>query len=553
MNFGEFPLPDCAPLKSRHNPIDYPGTANISCAHRMREPKSNCRYMKQFYDLRKSTEIDPNDELEARELASLNRQYEFEKRTEKRVFKENIRRRVEQEMTAYEEKINIRREKLRAMILTEEVELTKEVVDQAQRGGDSRMNEMRVRAEDLRRQRAEEHRATVAAKRMQQYLACCAEAREQKTQKLARDVKCCNLIQIAENEAKRRAERELDALWHCLMLKEVEAKKAREVEEAKRRELVKKEVRGTLNNQIAGLRVLEAEERQLKVEQQEALRLLWENIIKEEKRNLERENRDRENLKRDLEDQLMKRQKILAERAAEESAMDKMFKQLGEAELDKEKNAKSSTAKRLRREMFAYLSNLEAIREEEARRNAEVDAIIEESKKNVETRRALAIRKFKEARERSLREVMAGRQVQIEAKRAAVERDKREAEEEALALQKELDLEAKLAELAESERKERAKKYGEELKAQRDHVEARRRGEKEEDQRMYENGLAREEEYQRQTKILLEASEHITPHPFKSLLKECAARHAAEQKGQCYCPPALPPPPPPPPPRAEIP
>lgn len=96
MNFGEFPRPVCAPLKPRHNPIDYPGTANVSCAHRMREPNSNCRYMKQFYSLRKSTEIDPNEELEARELVRLNRRFAFEKRTDKRLVKENVRRQVEQ-------------------------------------------------------------------------------------------------------------------------------------------------------------------------------------------------------------------------------------------------------------------------------------------------------------------------------------------------------------------------------------------------------------------------------------------------------------------------
>lgn len=447
-------------------------------------------------------------------------------------------------MKAYDEGINIRREKLRAMILVEEAALTKEVVDQAQHGGDSRIDEMRARVEELRKQREEEHQATVAAKRMQQYLACCVEARTLKTQKLTRDAKYCNLVQISENEAKRRSERELDALWHCLMLKEVEAKREREVEEAKRRELATKMIRGSLDNQIAGLRALEAEERQVKIEQQEALQRLWENIRMEEQRNLEIENRNRQKLKEDLEEQLMKRQKILAERAAEENAMDKMFSQLGQAELEEEKNEKSLTAERLRQEMFAYLANLEAIREEEARRSAEVDAIIEESYKNVEARRTLAIRKFKEARARSLREVIAGRQVQLQEKHAVKEREKKRDEEEALALQKELDLDARLNELAEIEKRQRAKQYGNQLKAQQNYVDAVRRREKEEADRIYKDGLKREEEYQRQTKILLEASEHITPHAFKILLKECAARHNAEQKGQCYCPP--------PPPRAEI-
>ncbi|XP_015509570.2 calponin homology domain-containing protein DDB_G0272472-like [Neodiprion lecontei] len=548
MNFGEFSPPVCAALKPRHNPIDYPGTANVSCAHRMREPNSNCRYVKQFYELRKSTEIDPTKELEDRQLVALNRRFAFEKRTDKRVLRENIRRSVEQGMMAYEDGINKRREKLRAMILVEEAAFTKEIVDQAQHGGDSKINEMRARVEELRKKHEEEHQATVAAKRMQQYLTCCLEAREKKTQKLTRDAKLCNLAQMAENEAKRKAERELDALWHCLMLKEVEAKKGREIEEARRRELTTKMVRGTLDDQIAGLRALEAEGRQVKAEQQEALQLMWENIRKEEQRNLDRENYERQRLKRELEDQLMKRQKILAERAAEEKAMDLMFKELGEAELDKEKNERSSTAERLRREMFAYLSNLEAIREEEARRNAEVDAIVEESNRNVEARRTLAIRKFKEARERSLREVMAGREAQMKEKQEREEREKSEKEREALLLQKELDLDAKLNELAESQKKERARHYGLQLKAQQSYVDAVRRRDKEEAQRMYQDGIKREEEYQRQTKLLLEASEHITPHAFKTLLKECAARHDAEQKGQCYCPP----PPPPPPPRAEI-
>lgn len=447
-------------------------------------------------------------------------------------------------MMAYEEEINVRREKLRAMILVEEAAFTKEVVEQAQHGGDSRMDEMRARVEELQKQRDEEHRAIVAAKRMQQYLACCIEAREQKTKKLTRDVKHCNLVQIAENEAKRRAEKELDALWHCLMLKEVEAKKVREVEEARRREFATKMVRGSLDNQIAGLRALEAQERQIKIEQREALQELWENVLREEQRNLERENRERLKLKKELEEQLMKRQKILAERAAEENAMDAMFKRLGEAELEKERNERSSTAERLRREMFAYLANLEAVRDEEARRNAEVDAIVEESQRNVEARRALAIRKFKEARERNLREVMTGREIQLHEKQAVKERERDQMKQETEVLQKELDLDARLNELAEVERKKRAKQYGEELKAQQCYVEAARSREKEEEHRIFIDGLKREEEYQRQTKLLLEASEHITPHAFKILLKECAARRDAEIHGQCYCPPPAP--------RAEI-
>ncbi|KOC65705.1 hypothetical protein WH47_10167 [Habropoda laboriosa] len=96
-----------------------------------------------------------------------------------------------------------------------------------------------------------------------------------------------------------------------------------------------------------------------------------------------------------------------------------------------------------------------------------------------------------------------------------------------------------LAAYSKEERKNRMLSYRKDLEDQWKQAEdvRRREAEREEERRLEEK--RREEEYEKLTEELLHASEDITPHPFKILLRECAARYAAEKEGLCYCPPPL--------------
>ena len=444
-------------------------------------------------------------------------------------------------MAMYESTIEARRQKLRAMIQSEEDTLLREIIDQAQRGADGRMDEMRKRAEDLRKRREDQRLTIVEQKRMQQYLADCPEVRDKFARKATLETKYSNLVQIAENEAKRQAEAEVDVLWYELMLREVEAKKSREIEEEKRRAVAGKDVVATLEKQIAGKLALNEEEKRIKEEEREYLVRLWESVKQEELSNLEWERTKRAKLKKDLEEQLSMAKKRLADQALEESTIERMFHSLGEAELERERSGMKEASSQLRAEISAYMKYLEDLRIEEARRNAEVEAIIQMSAKEAQERKDLARQKSREERARLLREVLEVREQQLKAKREERENEKKRAEVEAEFLRKKCEFEAAEESEAEARRRENALRYGQELKAQQKYVETLRQRENAENEKMRKLSLEREQEYEKLTERLVNAPEIITPHAFKILLKECSARRGAEQKGLCYCPTPLPP------------
>lgn len=444
-------------------------------------------------------------------------------------------------MSAYEEDLQKRRERLRDLVSSEEMNLTREIAEEARRGEDARLERMRARTEELRKRREEEHEAMVAVKRMQQYLAACPDVKRELSRRRAIDAKRCNVAQMADNETRRSAERELDDLWHRLMLRELEAKKREEAAKSEKRALARRETALALTRQVEDRLVLEEGDKRNQQDERERLEQLWEDVRRAELRNLEAEREKRERLKRELEEQILTTKRFLVERAREESAVDRVFNTLAEEELARERAGAKGSATALRAELLAYLRYLEDLRREEVKRNLEVEAIVEQSRRDVESRRELAMKKFKEARRRAAQEVLRGREEQLRAKQEAEERERRVKMEEREAVERQIEMDANLMATERKESRQRAFRYGLELKEQQRCVQETRR-ESKEDRRRYhrkEEAARQTDEYQKLTDELLKASENITPHPFKALLRECAARHAAEREGRHYCPPAL--------------
>ncbi|XP_029159006.1 LOW QUALITY PROTEIN: trichohyalin-like [Nylanderia fulva] len=444
-------------------------------------------------------------------------------------------------MSAYEENLERRREKLRDLVWSEETRYSKELAEETRKAEDSRLEGMRARTQELWKQREEAREATVAAKRMQQYLATCPDVKLELSRRRAIDAKRCNVTQIADNEAKRSAERDLDQLWHQLMLRELEAKKREETKESERRALAKRETSLALSRQLEDRLVLvEEEKKRVLQDEREQLERLWDEVRQAELRNLEAERQKREILKRDLEEQILTAKRLLVERAREEAAVDRGFRRLVEEDLAREKAETKRNTAALRAELLAYLGYLEDLRQEEARRNLEVEVIIEQSHEDIQARRELAMKRFKEARQRVAQEVLRGREEQLRVKREAEEEDRRLKVEEREAVKKRVQMDANLMATEKEENRQRALCYGLELQEQHRSVQETKLRESEEDRRYHrEEATRRADEYQRLTEELLKASENITPHPFKVLLKECAERRAAERERHHYCPPVL--------------
>ncbi|XP_078038353.1 cilia- and flagella-associated protein 53 [Augochlora pura] len=524
----------CGPIIPRKYPQVVVGNSKGELGYRIREREKCCIVP---YEDRSLIEL--HEQQKMREYENLMKTMDFEQETDRKIGRKKLWNHVQQGLAAYQDSVNARRQKLREVLLREQMSLTREVVDQAQHGDDARMENMRLKTDELKKQREEQRLALVAAKRMQQYLAQCPVLRENIMKKTTVEVKECNLVQMAENEARRKEREEHERLWHNLMLKEVDAKGEREIEEAKKRCLVDREVMSTLQKQIAGKQALEEQLKQVRQEDKEYVACLKEQMRRDKLARLESEHRKRQALKEDLHQQVMDAKRRLAEKARQEAEMDRLRDSLAAAEIAREQSKIKESSAILRRELLAYIQYLEDLRKEEAMRNIEVDRVIAESTEKADARRNLAVQQFKEARTRGLREVIQGLDEQIKQNRrkGMEEEEKRRLEQEAL--QKELATEAKLAAQAKEMAKNRKLRYKKDLEEQRELAEAAKRKETEDTRRWYEQEMQRQQEDLNLTEELLMASDVITPHPFKVLLKECAARYAAEKKGHCYCPPPL--------------
>lgn len=389
---------------------------------------------------------------------------------------------------------------------------------------------MRRRAEELRKQMEEQRLATVKEKRMRQYLDRCPEARDKIAKETTLETKYSNLGQMAENEAKRQAEKEEDMLWYQLMLKEVEAKKVRELEEIRRRYEDGQLLVATLAMQVADKSASADEQKKSKEEDLENP----ETFAVGEPPDPAKEREKRERLKKDLEEQASEARRYLEARAREEEAVDNALRILNEVEVARERAITRESVLRLRDEIAAYMASVEEFRKEETRRKAEIEEFVATTAREAEARRDLAKAKSREERERRLRGVLEGREQQLREKRVVEEeKNKRSILDDELR-RKETEAEASLEAEAEMTRRENALRYGQELKAQQKYTEEMRRRENEKIERILRDNLEREKEYEKLAEQMLNAPEIITPHAFKTLLKECAARREAKQKGLCY-------------------
>lgn len=137
--------------------------------------------------------------------------------------------------------------------------------------------------------------------------------------------------------------------------------KLHEDEMERKRALAILDVEATLKKQIAGKEALMSEERRVQKEQCEYVRQLCEDLQKEEASRLEWERNKKEELKRDLRDQLEKARMCQAERVSKEAAMEHTFRDLIEKELAMDEKEEKLLSNDLRKEQLEYLKSVRVI------------------------------------------------------------------------------------------------------------------------------------------------------------------------------------------------
>ncbi|XP_032685281.1 trichohyalin-like [Odontomachus brunneus] len=531
------PIIHCDLPKTRRYPFDVPGTANISYGHKL-AGHADRRVAKHHVNSGRSilecAEEQPEDKRDYEQVLKI---VEFEKETDRKIKSKILRQRAQQGVSAYEESLRTRRERLCDLVVNEESSLTRELAEEARRAEDAQFEEMRVTTEELRKQQEQARKALVAAKRTQQYLASCQTVQQKYSRGCTINVKRSNVAQIADNEAKRSAEKELEELWHRAMQRQLETERLKETRESTKRASAQREVACTLAKQVAEKKsALEQERRLLQKSELEQLEQLQEELRLAESRDLQLRQQKREQLKRDIEEDILVAGQRHAERAREEAAANRAS---AEGEIIKERLTKNPAT--LRTESMAYAGYLEDLRRDEARREREVEAAIERSREDAEARCDLTRRKLKEARERSLQEVLRGREEQVRARRDAEAAERRLKMQEREVLERQIESDANLAAMKRRESRQKAYRYGLELKEQQ---EQRRQRLGEEERRRELEEVKRQTDEEDRMRLVQEtwsASGKITRNPLRapscSPFKERHAAHASE--GHCCCPQVL--------------
>lgn len=436
-------------------------------------------------------------------------------------------------MSAYEESLRARRERLCDLVLNEESSLTRELAEEARRAEDARFEEMRAITEELRKQQEQERGTLVAVKRTQQYLASCQTVKEEYSKECAINAKRGNVAQIASNEAKRSAEKELEELWHRAMQRQLETEKLRETQESAKRATAQREVATTLVKQVAEKLALEEEERKRHQRSElEQLERLREESRLVESRDLQLRRQKQERLKREIEEEILAVQRQREKRAREEAAANRASAQ---GEMLNERSPRNAAAT-LRTESMAYVRYLEDLRRDKVEREREVEAAIVRSHEDAEARRELARRQLEEARERSLQEVLRGREEQVRARRDAEAAEQRLKMKEREALERQIESDANLTAMERRESRQKAYRYGLELKEQQER-------QKQQQRRLVEAERHRESEEVKKWEDRMRLAEEMRATlrvPSRRPFEECqAARHAPPREGRCCCPPVF--------------
>ncbi|XP_030074200.1 trichoplein keratin filament-binding protein isoform X1 [Microcaecilia unicolor] len=334
------------------------------------------------------------------------------------------RQSYQQSMTAYHRekqkeekraKLALRREQL-GKLLQEEQDLFEAELRDLKQNKDFYITEIKERADELRSAR-EERRKQVAEDLMYEHWKK-NNARLQEVESTLHKKHVVNAWgdqvsekkqqEAADQEEKKRFENEYERARREAMERIKEEDVRRKQEEKQRAEI--------LRQQMEELKLREIEAKNLKKEQTDLLKQQWELEELEDQRNQMEERRKKSELGRFLSRQYNAQLKRRAEQIQEELEMDmKILSALIEKE---DENQRLQSARR--EQAAADAAWMKHVIEEqlhlEREREAEVDLLFREEAKQVWAKREEEWERERRARDRLMKEVLTGRQLQIQEK-----------------------------------------------------------------------------------------------------------------------------------------
>ncbi|XP_049964579.1 trichohyalin-like [Schistocerca serialis cubense] len=354
-------------------------------------------------------------------------QLEFEERTARRQLMTEARAKVQSGLRAAEVALQQRRDRLRDMLQKEDSALTAECVDRMLRADGDKLEQMRARVAQDRARRDAEARQLAEAKRLQQYRLRIDELRGHRSRLLAQEAVKGQLCQIEERQRLRQLERDEARFWDEVMRKEVQAKMAREEQDAREKADRDREMRETLDKQVAGLARQREEEQRLRQEQMRHNEHVLRQLKLEQQGLAEELEKRRAQLAAELQEQIAVRHRFLDEAKRQEDVVDQTFARLTEEALRREKAQQLDLSGRalyrswcrcsqasLRREQQLFRENLEEMRRKKMEEECELDRLLAEEQEKLRVRQDTMRAKARAAREQLMEGVLSERAQQLE-------------------------------------------------------------------------------------------------------------------------------------------
>ncbi|XP_072272553.1 cilia- and flagella-associated protein 53 [Pyxicephalus adspersus] len=434
--------------------------------------------------------------------------------TDHKILHNTVQRKVNETMEDYRMQVEERRDRLKALLETEELKYIQEM-ESMEETTLERQAKMRERARSLRERREKERLALVAEKRDQQFREQCEELRALKSRMHQNEVCTERMAQLALKEELERQRKEEENLFAELWERDRLAKVENEEKKTQRQMELNREMLDVLQAQRSAAEAQRMEDKRLK-EEEAYLLAEQRKLMKMEDERALREKQQKQSMVRNMLDHSIRlKMKRLARDQQEELALDmKIMEQIMQDTHD-DTEEKRQRKLEMQKEQQIYRQYLTQQLEEEKRQEREMDKLIEAELEKSWAKRAEQVRREKEARNRLMKDVMDTRRHQILEK---LERNAKEQEE--LARDKEL-LEKAVAEHKQLEMERNARKvkkaqqYQQQLLSQVAYQQQLRGAEKEEECREYEAGLQAEKSYQQKLHDILSRpyvlQEHIHP------------------------------------------
>lgn len=439
---------------------------------------------------------------------------EWEQKTNEKIFAKSVIRKVEDMKRSENVELEVRRDRLREKLRSEEDALIAEV-EASKETTIERQAKMRQRVKELREVREKERIANVTARYEQQFRENCDEVRQDLQMRNLRSVVQDRNVQLEERHRQKMENQRTEEIWAHQWEQDRMAKERKEEAEERDRAYKNRDRLSILSQQMNALAAQKDEENRIKQEEgrimkeQEAMRQL--EALQEKYATIRTAERYKSDLRR------CKRMALQREvqRQREELALDLEMLERLDKEIKDDLAKQMNTKKRLHDELESYMAYLAADKKAKEEEEEAINRLAEAEVENAWKKREAQWAKERAARGKLLSEVIASWNNQIAAHKEANRRADAILAEEQKQFQAVIDANKREEAEYAAQMQMRTKTYADDLISQIDFNKGLALEKETEEDKMYQNGVDEENEYRRKVQFVLNNPDHKRTHPVR--------------------------------------